>query len=109
MTTGGSHMKLRAPRSFLLLATAAALGLPLLAVAPTSAGAATGCSAPTSLWVTIATPTRVIYPQRVTVNGYAYQTDHSPACGAAVSVHAVSGKGAGSVQYASKVGPTGRF
>src|SRR5690242_16123869 len=97
-------MRLRAPRRLLITATAAALGLPLLAAAPTSAGAATTCAAPTSLHVTITTPVRVIYPQRATIAGYAFQDNNAPACGANVSVTATSGAGSGHVQYASKVG-----
>ena len=98
-------------RTKLLLgsAAAAAVVVPLLVVAPTTAGAATCAAAPTSLHVSIVTPARVIYPQKASITGKATQDDGSPACGAAVSIMAASGGGAGKVQYSSTVGETGAF
>jgi hypothetical protein len=103
-------MHLRTRTKLLLGATAAAaIALPLLVVAPNTAGAATCAAAPTSIHVTITTPARVIYPQKATITGIATQDDSSPACGAVVSITAQSGGGAGQVQYLSTVGETGRF
>lgn len=101
-------------RTKLLLATVAtaAIGVPLLVVAPTTAGAATAAACattPTSLHVALTAPVRVIYPQRATISVAVTQDDASPACGVSVSIVGASGAGPGKVQYSTTTGATGAF